>query len=264
VQDALHMAGKRGQGGQVSATPPLRLVGGILVLRDEISGEEFLVDTGAEVSVIPLRLKETASLSASGPRLRAANGSDIKSYGTCRRTIMLDGERYRPRFVLAEIDKCILGADFLTKEQLLVDVFNGQLVKPGPWSTVRGQWTEQKEMCKGLRAVTQSSPFVDLMEQYPALIKFEISLPPVQHEVEHVLQVTGRPFRLPFRNLSAEKLAAAKKEFESLLKLGVCRRGRGQWASPLHMVSKADKTWRPCGDYMRLNQQTVHDSYPLP
>lgn len=30
------------------------------------------------------------------------------------------------------------------------------------------------------------------------------------------------------------------------------------------MVLKADKTWRPCGDYRGLNSITTPDKYPLP
>ena len=36
------------------------------------------------------------------------------------------------------------------------------------------------------------------------------------------------------------------------------------WSSPLHVVSKADGGWRPCGDYRKLNVTTADDRYPLP
>jgi hypothetical protein len=36
------------------------------------------------------------------------------------------------------------------------------------------------------------------------------------------------------------------------------------WASPLHMMRKADGGWRPCGDFRQLNLITEPDQYPLP
>jgi hypothetical protein len=64
--------------------------------------------------------------------------------------------------------------------------------------------------------------------------------------------------------LDGEKLAAARSEFAKMEKDGIVQRSTSPWSSPLHMVLKADGSWRPCGDFRRLNLVTEPDTYPLP
>jgi hypothetical protein len=81
--------------------------------------------------------------------------------------------------------------------------------------------------------------------------------------VHHIL-TSGPPIASKFRKLDSQKLKAAKAEFKQLEEDGIVQRSTSPWASPLHMVEKSDGSWRPCGDFRRLNLVTEPDVYPLP
>jgi hypothetical protein len=58
--------------------------------------------------------------------------------------------------------------------------------------------------------------------------------------------------------------AVAKAAFEDMERQGIVQRSSSCLASSLHMVKKADGSWRPCGDLRQLNLITEPDKYPLP
>ena len=103
-----------------------------------------------------------------------------------------------------------------------------------------------------------------LIIEFAYVLNTEGRLPPTTHGVEHHIITEGRPVTAKFWRLDNTKLAAAKEEFHRLEQEGIIRQSHSDWASPLHMVQKTDGSWRPCGNYRRLNLLTEADCYPLP
>ncbi|MDD9340747.1 MAG: hypothetical protein PV362_14105, partial [Providencia heimbachae] len=60
-----------------------------------------------------------------------------------------------------------------------------------------------------------------------------------KHDTQHHIVTTpGPPVAHKPRRLAPEKLKAAKKEFDAMIKLGTARPSKSCWSSPLHMVPK--------------------------
>ncbi len=111
----------------------------LLYVTDQCSKRQFLIDTGAEVSVLPATRQDRIG-QPKGISLKAANNSTISTYG--RRELTLDiglHRKFRWSFSVAEVSQPILGADFLRHVRVLLDLATSCLVDTGTSLTVPAQ-----------------------------------------------------------------------------------------------------------------------------
>ncbi|GFU66945.1 transposon Ty3-I Gag-Pol polyprotein [Trichonephila clavipes] len=124
--------------------------------------------------------------------LYAANGSRISTYGIIKLELDFALRRSFPwSFLVADVSDPIIGADFLERFELLIDVRNRRLLDGLTSLFVRG--TVKQVQSLGLTLVENNSPYNSILSKYTKW--FSTNLQPSTNEssVFHCIETKGPP-----------------------------------------------------------------------
>lgn len=202
---------------------------------DQQVGKNFLIDTGADVSVMPAMQPKNHKRQPEKYTLYAANGSPIHTYGYELITLTFGLRRSLSwKFVVADVSHPIIGADFLRHFGLLVDLKKGKLIDNETGLRSNGRWDSLSNYHE-IKTVVNDTQYHNLLSQYPSITNASTAVKKAKHAIVHVIETTGTPVSARARRLPPDKLDIAKREFQFMIDQGLCRPSKSSWSSPSYL-----------------------------
>ncbi|XP_035210731.1 uncharacterized protein LOC118185052 [Stegodyphus dumicola] len=173
-----------------------------LFIKDRKTGIKFLIDSGADISLIPADTKSKSTCTSY--KLYAANGTEIPTFGSKVLTVDLGLRRpFQWPFVVAKVNRGILGADFLNQFHLLLDIRQRKLIDGVTNMFVHSDVMSVTENT-AISTVSNSVKFSELLRKYPGITKPNLLNTKVKHKVQHYIATKGQPVYSRARQLDAK------------------------------------------------------------
>ena len=161
----------------------------LIHVKDLVSNEFFLIDSGAEISIVIPTPSEKRSKSRN--ELLSVDGSPILTYGHRILDLCFGGvSKFRWIFVIADVKHNILGIDFLRHFSLTIDFTSSKLKSHLSQSSFP---LVTKLVCN----VEFPKPFLvtnkhfEMLERFPDLTRPSNKEKPIKHDVVHDIVTTG-------------------------------------------------------------------------
>nr|VZI07667.1 unnamed protein product [Spirometra erinaceieuropaei] len=151
---------------------------------DTANRRRFLVDSGAQISVVPT-IAAAHRFPNPGLHLQAASCAPIPIFVTLSLTLNFGLRRsFTWVFVIADVPHALLGSDFLAEFDLLVDCRRARLLDRTTRLSVRGLTSFTAPTSLSLLDTATGSPFRRLLLTHPNIINPQFRSGEVQHDVD--------------------------------------------------------------------------------
>lgn len=237
---------------------------GLLYVHDTVTGVEFLIDTGSEVSLFPKSALQDNDFNQQPIPydLIAANGQSLKTYGYKHVRWKNNQQSFDFNYIVADVPNAILGLDFIRKYDLVLRPKTNQCfsILLDRFLFVRQASGDMKSMQVKRDA---NNPVVQLIHSYAAV--FDDSPTKLKHsdDIQHYIYTYGDPINSKNRTYSPPVEQKIEDYFKDLLDRDVVEYSSSNYSSPIVVVYKSSGDLRVCGDFRRINAVTRNDAYTL-
>ena len=230
----------------------------------------FIVDTGSQVSIIPISLVRKWGLKLIEDKrlsnLRTANGSKLITMGVVQVDAFMWNKKCKDViFVVTQIDSlCIIGMNILEKfEYVWLGDKETKLKEIIIRKVNRVESNSLDVAYIGLKGVFRKQ-VEQLITEYKSIFHVKgnsIGLAVGTHRIRTIDEI---PVAQPYRRIIKSLVGDVKKQIDEWIEEGVVVKSSSEFVSPLVIVRKSSGEIRLCVDYRKLNKKTIKDAYPIP